>query len=170
MEPEDRRLAREDPAAEPGPAPADPAYDHGIHQADPAYPARYPGEPGVVAGSDTEVVSSRFWAARRATELVYLIFAVICTLFVFRILMKALGANPAVAFTGFVYGLTDVFLAPFRGLLPTMGTGRNLLELSAVFALLVYALLGYLLAWLVAILFMRDESVTRTRRRRFRPY
>ncbi len=146
MEPVDRHA---EPGPEPGPDPAVPERER----------ERYPVEP-VAPASDTEVVS-RFSPARRAFELIYLVFAVICGLFILRILLKVLAANTAVAFTGFVYGVTDVLMGPFRGLLPVMGSGRTVLELSALFALLVYALLGYVLSRLVAIMFMRDVTVAR---------
>jgi YggT family protein len=151
-------MAREDPGPQPGPDPADPAYD----------PTPRPGEP-VTSGAETEVVS-HFSPARRAYEAIYLVFAAICALLILRIVLKLLAANTAVAFTGFVYGVTDVLMGPFRGLLPVMTSGRTIFELSAIVALFVYALVGYLLARLVALLFMRDVTVAHSRRGRYRTY
>ncbi len=85
MEPVDRHA---EPGPEPGPDPAVPERER----------ERYPVEP-VAPPSDTEVVS-RFSPARRAFELIYLVFAVVCGLFILRILLKVLAANTAVAFTG----------------------------------------------------------------------
>lgn len=149
MEPEDRRIER---GPEPGPEP-------GLEPVDPAY-ARV---------SDTEVVT-RFSPARRAFELVYLIFAVICVILILRIVLKLLAANAAVAFTAFIYGLSGIFLAPFNGLLPTFASGRTVLEGSAIIAVLVYALIGYLLARLMSIFFQRDVTVAHGSRGRYRPY
>jgi hypothetical protein len=156
LEPEERRIAREEPGPEPGPPErANPAYDR----------TRY----AVTPAAETEVVS-RFSPARRAYDLIYLVFAAICAMFILRILLKVLAANTAVAFTAFVYGVTDVLMGPFRGLLPVIANGRNVFELSALFALLVYALLGYLLSRLIAIMFMRDVTVaSSTRSGRYRP-
>jgi uncharacterized protein YggT (Ycf19 family) len=141
VEPEDRRLAREEPGQ------MERAYDRG----------RSPAEPPVTA-PDTEVVT-RFSPARRAYELTYIFFAFICTLILLRIVLKVLAANPAVAFTSFVYGVSDFFLAPFRGLLPVFTSGRTVFEPSALIALLVYAAVGILLARLVAVIFQRDVTV-----------
>ena len=119
--------------------------------------------------SDTQVVT-RFSPARRAFELIYLIFAVICVLILLRVVLKVLAANTAVAFTGFVYGITNFFMAPFQGLLPTWASGRTVLEGSALIALLVYAALGYLLARLVSIMFLRDVTMAHGSRGRYRTY
>lgn len=148
-------MVREDPGGGPGP---DPAYDR----------ARHPAEP-IAPGAETEVVT-RFSPARRAYELTYLVFAAICTLILLRIVLKILVANPAVAFTSFVYGVTDFFMAPFRGLLPAIVSGRTIFEPSALIALIVYALIGLLLARLVALIFLRDVTVAESRRGSYRTY
>ena len=74
-------------------------------------------------------------------------------------LLKVLGANTAVAFTQFMYGVTAPLLAPFRGLLPTFVSGRMILETSSLFAILIYGLIGIALARLLALMFMRDVTV-----------
>jgi len=58
-----------------------------------------------------------------------------------------------------IYGLTDTFMAPFRTLLPTVGTGsssRAVLETPVVIAIIVYALIGWVLARLIVIMFFRN--------------
>jgi YggT family protein len=115
-------------------------------------------EPAAVGPEQTEVVS-RFSPARRAYETIYVIFAIIVGAIFIRVLLKVLGANTAVVFTQFMYGVTDPLLAPFRGVLPTFGSGRMILETSSLFAILIYGLIGIALARLVAIMFMRDVTV-----------
>jgi len=126
MEPEDRRIVREEPAA---------------------------------AGREETEVVSRFSPARRAYETIYVIFAIIVGAIFIRVLLKVLGANTAVAFTQFMYGVTAPLLAPFRGLLPTFASGRMILETSSLFAILIYGLIGIALARLLALMFMRDVTV-----------
>ena len=119
--------------------------------------------------AETEVVSS-FSPARRAFEMIYLVFAVIDVLILIRILLKVLGANIGVPFTRFIYAATDPLLTPFRDLLPTVVSGKSIFEMSAVVAFIVYALLGYVLARLVAIMFMRNVMVSQSSRSRgYRP-
>ena len=121
------------------------------------------------ATSDSEVVS-RFSPARRAYETIYLIFAVIVGAIVIRVILKVLGASTGVAFTHFMYNVTDPLLAPFRGILPTFVSGTTVFESSSLIAILIYGLIGIALARLVAIMFMRDVTVAHSARsRRIRP-
>ena len=120
--------------------------------------------------AETEVVS-RFSPARRAYETIYLIFAIMVGAILVRTLLKLLGANTAVAFTHFMYNVSDPLLAPFRNILPTFVAGRTVFESSALIAILIYGLVGIALARLVAIMFMRDVTVAQgTRGPRMRPH
>jgi hypothetical protein len=120
------------------------------------------------SAADSEVVSS-FSPARRALEVVYLVFGVFDVLLLIRLLLKLMAANVAVPFTGFVYGVTDVLLLPFRGLFPTWVSGRSVFEPSVVIAILVYALIAWALARLLAIMFSRNVTVA-SRRTTRRPW
>ena len=117
--------------------------------------------------ASSEVVST-FNPGRRAMELIYLVFGVIDGLLLIRLVLKLLRANQSAAFTQWVYNVTDFFLAPFRNLLPTIGNNQSQLEMSVVVAVLVYALIGWVLARLIAILFFRNVTVAR-RSDRLRP-
>jgi len=126
------------------------------------------GEPRptpVVPAPEMEVVS-RWSPARRAFDMIYVVFAIIDAFILIRILLKVLAANTAVPFTRFVYGVSDWLLSPFHGLLPTIVNGRSVFEMSALVGFLVYALLGYLAARLIAIMFMRDVTVSQSSRGR----
>ena len=117
--------------------------------------------------SSSEVVSS-FNPGRRAMELVYLVFGVICGLLLIRMVLKLLGANTGAAFTQWIYNVTDFFLAPFHNLLPAIGNNQSVLEMSVVVAILVYALIGWVMARLIAIIFFRNVTVAQ-RSDRLRP-
>ena len=109
---------------------------------------------------DSEIVSS-FNPGWRAVQLVYLVFGVIDGLLVIRLILKLLGANPTAGFSNWVYNVTAFFLAPFKNILPTIGTDQSQLEMSVVLAILVYALIGWAIGRLVAILFYRNVTVAR---------
>ncbi|HYT12055.1 MAG TPA: YggT family protein [Candidatus Nitrosopolaris sp.] len=98
--------------------------------------------------------------ARRAMEGIYLLFGVIDALLLIRLVLKLLGANPHVGFASFTYGLTDFFLAPFKGLLPTFVSGQSVFELSLIFAILIYSLIALGLVRLVAITLSRSVMVS----------
>jgi YggT family protein len=115
--------------------------------------------PGVPP-TESEVVSN-FNPGWRAVQLVYLIFGVIGGLLVIRLILKVLGANPTAGFSNWDYNVTAFFLAPFKNILPTIGTTQSQLEMSVVLAILVYALVGWAIGRLVAIIFYRNITVAR---------
>ena len=118
-------------------------------------------DPGGSAVDHSAEVVSSVSPARRATEVVYLVFGIIDGLLVIRLLLKLLGANALAGFASFVYGLTDFFMAPFHNLLPAVGSETSVLETSVLIAIIVYALIGWVLARLIAIMFFRNVMVSR---------
>ena len=98
--------------------------------------------------------------ARRAMEIIYLLFGIIDAVLLIRLVLKLLGANAHAGFAQFIYGLTDFFLAPFKGLLPTIVSGQSVLELSLIFAILIYSLIALGLVRLVAISLSRSVMVS----------
>ena len=124
-----------------------------------------PVDPAAPVADSSEVVSS-FNPARRSVELTYLVFGVINGLLLIRMVLKLLGANPLAGFTSFVYGVTDVFLAPFHNLLPPVGNDQSQFEMSVVVAILVYMLIGWVIARVVTIMFSRNVTVARSSRSR----
>jgi uncharacterized protein YggT (Ycf19 family) len=115
-------------------------------------------DPMAASAADSAEVVSTVSPGRRAVEMTYLVFGVIEGLLAIRLILKLLGANPQAGFTNFVYGLTDFFMAPFRNLLPAVGTGSSsgaVLETSVVIAIIVYALIAWVVARLIVIMFFR---------------
>ncbi len=102
--------------------------------------------------------------ARRAMEIIYLVFGIIDAVLLIRLVLKLLGANAHAGFAQFIYGLTDFFLAPFKGLLPTVVSGQSVLELSLIFAILIYSLIALGLVRLVAISLSRSVMVSQRSR------
>jgi hypothetical protein len=121
-------------------------------------------DPAAAAAADSAEVVSTVSPGRRAVEMTYLVFGLIEGLLAIRLVLKLLGANPQAGFTKFVYGLTDFFMAPFHNLVPAVGTGSSsgaVLETSVVIAIIVYALVAWVLARLIVILFFRNVTVSR---------
>lgn len=70
-----------------------------------------------------------------------------------RIILKFFGASQSAAFVNWVYETSEPLLAPFIGMFPApLLEGGFILEFSAIFAILVYSFLGYILIELVEIL------------------
>jgi YggT family protein len=93
---------------------------------------------------------------------IYLVLAVVEGLLAIRFVLKLLAANPQAGFAQLIYGVTDPLHAPFAGLLtnPTSASA-NKLEITALVAMAVYALLGWLLVKVVGMVLNR--TVTRSR-------
>jgi YggT family protein len=117
-------------------------------------------DPAAPGSSRTEVVE-RANSGRRAMDFIYLVFGVIIGLMLIRMVLKLLGANTTAAFTQWIYNVTDFFLAPFHNVLPAIGNNHSLLEMSVVVAILVYALLAWVLARVIQIIFFRDVTIAR---------
>lgn len=70
------------------------------------------------------------------------IFAEIVLLF--RVFLLAFSANPSAGFVNFIYNTSYDFLQPFRGIFPPKPVGETgYLDVSALFAIIVYGLLAW---------------------------
>ncbi|GAB4941271.1 hypothetical protein MAHJHV49_07020 [Mycobacterium avium subsp. hominissuis] len=79
------------------------------------------------------------------------LFGLIEGLLMVRVVLKLFGANAAAPFVHWTYGVTAPLLAPFQGAFPApVLDGVFVIEFTALFAILVYALGAYLLQELVA--------------------
>ena len=102
----------------------------------------------------------------KATQLVWLLFGILETLIALRILLKLIGANPGSPIAVLIYGFTDLFLFPFAGLTVTPAAGGMILEISSLFAMLIYALIAWAVERVIWLIFYRPRGpvveVTRT--------
>jgi hypothetical protein len=119
------------------------------------------GGVGPMAEDTTQYVS-KVSPGRRAVEVIYLVFGIVEGLLLVRLLLKVLGTNPEAPFSSFMYGLTDFFLAPFKGMLPAYVSGKTIFEPSVLIAILVYALIAWVLAKIVEIVYSRSVVVARS--------
>lgn len=110
---------------------------------------------------DTTEYVSRVSPGRRAIEIIYLVFGIVDGLLLVRLLLKVLGTNPEAPFSSFIYGLTDFLMGPFKGMLPAVVSGRTIFEPSVLIAILVYALIAWVLAKIVEIAYSRSVVVAR---------
>lgn len=100
------------------------------------------------------------WTANR---IVYYIAGVIEALLIFRFTLKLLGANPGSPFVGFIYTISGVFEAPFRGIFNSsvfQGAEQtaSVLEPSTLFAILVYLIVAIGIAQLINVLTATDTD------------
>jgi hypothetical protein len=94
----------------------------------------------------------------KATQLVWLLFGVLEALIALRIGLKLIGANPESPIVALIYGLTFLFLFPFEGLVASPTVGGIVLEISSIFAMLIYALIAWAVERTVWLIFYRPRG------------
>lgn len=123
-------------------------------------------QPGYVATEQIvrDVGAERQVVVSQATRIIYALLSFLEILLGFRFALRLMGANPASGFASFIYGISDPFLVPFTGLLPTPDAGGMVLEVTTLIAMAVYALIVWGLVYLLHILMDRPttRSVTRS--------
>ncbi len=77
---------------------------------------------------------------------IYLCLSALEMLLAFRFILRLTGANSQNQFAAVIYGFSEPFVAPFSTLFisPTFGGGANIFDINLIFAMIVYALLGFL--------------------------
>ena len=94
----------------------------------------------------------------KLTQLVWLLFGILVALIALRIGLKMIGANPESAIVALIYGFTAPFLFPFEGLVASPTYGNMVLELSSMFAMLIFALIAWAVERTVWLIFYRPRG------------
>jgi hypothetical protein len=94
------------------------------------------------------------------TRVVWFIFGVIEVLIAIRFVLRMLGASTTAGFVRMVYGVSDVFMAPFRTIFGTQHVSGATFEWSALVAIAVYALIAWGIVVLIRTVVPRDRSDT----------
>lgn len=95
----------------------------------------------------------------RLEQLIYLVFGIIEALIGIRFILRLLAANPNAGFADFIYSVTAPFVAPFYSLFGVPGYRGSALELGDIVAIIVYALIAWLL---VRLLWLAGGDTRRT--------
>lgn len=95
----------------------------------------------------------------KVTRFIWLLFTVLESLIGLRVLLKLIAADPNNPFASLVYRVTEPFLLPFFGLTETLSAQGIVLEVTSIIAMLVYALLGWLIVRLIWLIFYRPSAV-----------
>ncbi len=106
---------------------------------------------------------NRRLAAYRLSQFVYWVFGLVEGLIAIRLILKALGANPSAGFSQFIYSISTPLVGPFIGLFSNPTYQNSILELSSIVALIVYALVAWLIAKLIWIMLGETRSAVHAR-------
>ena len=100
------------------------------------------------------------WAGRALVYLVYFFVTVALIVLTFGFFLLLFGANPEAAFAEWVYRALDRVMAPFRGLFESIQlTGESVLDVSVLFAMIVYGIVALALRSLIDWLTYRVEML-----------
>ena len=94
----------------------------------------------------------------RISQFVWLLFGGLEALLGIRVLLLLIGANPGSWFTAFVYGLSDLFLWPFRNIVANPAFQNHVFEITTLIAMIIYPLIGWALVRLIWVIFYRPPT------------
>ncbi len=118
-----------------------------------------------VTTSQQEQGRVRRVATFKVTQLIWLFLGILEALLALRFLFKLIGVNEANTFASFLYGLTNLFVAPFASLTGAPSTAGMTFEFTTLIAMIIYALIGWVLERLVYVLFYRPRGPVSTQQR-----
>lgn len=79
-----------------------------------------------------------------------------------RFLFRFAGANPDAPFVTFLYDSTNPLLYPFRGIFsPEVVEAGHIVEFSTLIAIVIYAIIGWLLMALIEVIGQAAQSYTK---------
>ena len=94
----------------------------------------------------------------KVSQVIWLLFGALEALLGIRVILMLIGANPANWFTAFVYQLTQLFLWPFQNLIANPSFQNMTLEVTSIIAMIVYALLGWIIVRMIWVVFYRSPT------------
>jgi hypothetical protein len=105
---------------------------------------------------DSSYTSTTTKPLYRGTQIVWYILGLIEALLAFRFVLKLVAANPDAGFSGFIYGASYIFAAPFLNVFTTTRVAGSAFEWTTLLAMLVY----WLLALGIIKLFLMSKTVS----------
>lgn len=103
---------------------------------------------------ETSYTSSSTKPLYKGTQIVWYILGLLEVLIFFRFILKLLAANTNAGFTKFIYGSTQIFIAPFNNVFRLSRVDGNVFEWTTLLAMFVY--------WLVALGIIRLFLISKT--------
>jgi uncharacterized protein YggT (Ycf19 family) len=107
-----------------------------------------------------DVAAERHGEISRLAAFVWFAFGVLEGLIALRFTLKLIAANPNSEFAQFIYVITEPFMLPFRGLTASPAANGIVVEIPALVAIIVYALLAWVIMKLIWLLLYRPSART----------
>lgn len=106
-----------------------------------------------VKGETAQKVYEKKKTIFRSNQIIWYILGLIEVLLVFRLVLKALGANSSAGFTSLIYAITAPLAVPFSGILGVSITGNSMIEWSTIVAAIVYLCIAWGLVYLLDLIY-----------------
>jgi hypothetical protein len=94
----------------------------------------------------------------KATQIIWLLLGLLEASIGLRIVFKLIAVNAANPFAKLLYGVTNLFVAPFKSLVGNPASGNNVLEITSIIAMLVYLLIAWGIERIVYVLLYRPRG------------
>lgn len=122
-------------------------------------------QPGYAATEQviTDVAAERRMGLFQLTRILLTILGVLEILLGLRFVLHLIAANAASGFAQFIYGVSGLFVAPFTGLVGTPTSGGTTLEVTTLIAMVVYALLFWIIMRIIPVFVDRPSARTVSR-------
>lgn len=124
-------------------------------------PNQYAVPPAQTAESAAnQKAQARTYGVAKAMDYIQWALFALEMLFLLRFVLKLLGADPTNPFAEALYNFTGFFLYPFEGIVPStkIGTQGAIIEWATLVGMAVYALLFYLVRYLLRITVSRPRE------------
>ena len=92
-----------------------------------------------------------------AQRFVWFVVGIIDALIAIRFVLLLLGANQSAGFVDFIYGVTNVLVAPFVGIFGQPTFGSFVFDWSSILAVIVYSLIALGIVKLITLTRPQDE-------------
>jgi hypothetical protein len=113
----------------------------------------------------TDPYANRHDTMHRVCQAIYWIFGIAEATIVIRFVLRLLGADAEAGFASFIYGVSTPLIAPFAGLFAAPQMNGIALDLDAIVAIVVYALVSWGIVKLVWLLIGETRSGVRVQSR-----
>ncbi len=102
----------------------------------------------------SELVLERTYPGTFVLRLINGLIGVVESALALRLILELLGASPSSRFVAAVYEITGRLLGPFAGAFPNFLLGGFVIDVTTIFAMIGYAILGWLIIRLLSFIFI----------------
>lgn len=100
---------------------------------------------------------SQEFTIAKSNQIIWYIAHFIAIMTALRFVFLLLGAQRT-GFVSIIYALTDLFVAPFRGIFPATAEGVSYFDTASLLAILMYYLLAFLITQAIVLMSKRTEA------------